>query len=587
MKRFLVTFLMLVFVLSVSAFALDKVVISEKGFDEVYASYSDVVVVKNNGLYGAVDRNSNVIVDIKYVAYLLPNKDGVTAFKDKNGNAIVFDKNGRQLAKFSNSGVMGIADGVITLRSGSKITYIELANTANVIATFDNVISATVFNDGYAALKLPEKTVIIDRKGNEVYTDDGGLEPISAVSEGYAMFFTEDEEDFFLSYYIVDIANKKRINITPDPVVSNSSFDVVNRVVKNFNEFFKLHTKDMIEVCMYDGMCILLTEDPSNFTITHNVYINGELSAQLRFLDAYRIGSKYFFVNLTKYDGYFVDMSGNEVEEVTEALIPFTDGRTVLFAEDGGFYFLNENFAPVSETFEGVEWVYSAGNVFYGTKNEKQHIISFSNGSTATPDTPTIPTTPSVTAGMHNFTKVNTYDNTFTDVSGHWSFENVKSAYETGVMLGTTPTTFTPDGKVTVAQLLTMAARLHSIYNTGKAEFVQGSVWYQVYVDYCLRNSIITTSTFDKYDREATRAEVARVMAKTFPSSEFVLKNDINEIPDVPRTNPDFDAILKLYRSGIVTGKVGLDFKPDDFIKRSEMSAILTRIIDSTLRKKV
>jgi hypothetical protein len=181
---------------------------------------------------------------------------------------------------------------------------------------------------------------------------------------------------------------------------------------------------------------------------------------------------------------------------------------------------------------------------------------------------------------MNNFTKVNTYNNTFTDVSGHWSFENVKSAYETGVMLGTTPTTFTPDGKVTVAQLLTMAARLHSIYNTGKAEFVQGSVWYQVYVDYCLKNSIITSATFDTYDREATRAEVARVMTKTFPSSEFTLKNDINEIPDVPRTNSDFDAILKLYRSGVITGKDGLKFKPDDFIDSVSFDVFLLENID-------
>ncbi len=64
------------------------------------------------------------------------------------------------------------------------------------------------------------------------------------------------------------------------------------------------------------------------------------------------------------------------------------------------------------------------------------------------------------------FEKVNTYNNNFSDVKDtNWFSENVKSAYELGFMNGKTETTFDPNGNVTVAEGITMAARVHSIYN--------------------------------------------------------------------------------------------------------------------------
>ena len=87
-------------------------------------------------------------------------------------------------------------------------------------------------------------------------------------------------------------------------------------------------------------------------------------------------------------------------------------------------------------------------------------------------------------AGMGNFKEIQSYPTgKFTDVAaGSWYDENVIAAYELGLMDGVNRTSFNPTGTITVAQSVTLAARIHSIYHTGSADFDQGSPWYQVYV---------------------------------------------------------------------------------------------------------
>ncbi|MBO4950738.1 MAG: S-layer homology domain-containing protein [Clostridia bacterium] len=64
------------------------------------------------------------------------------------------------------------------------------------------------------------------------------------------------------------------------------------------------------------------------------------------------------------------------------------------------------------------------------------------------------------------FERVNTYNNNFSDVTdSNWYAENVKTAYELGFMNGKSEGKFDPNGNVTVAEGITMAARIHAIYN--------------------------------------------------------------------------------------------------------------------------
>ena len=122
--------------------------------------------------------------------------------------------------------------------------------------------------------------------------------------------------------------------------------------------------------------------------------------------------------------------------------------------------------------------------------------------------------------GLSNFKSVNTYTTgTFTDVPADtWYTSNVKTAYELDLMKGTSGTSFSPDGNITVGSTIALACRLHSIYNTGAANFVQGDPWYQVYVDYAVKNGIISQGQFTDYNAVATRRQFAAILARALPA---------------------------------------------------------------------
>ena len=193
---------------------------------------------------------------------------------------------------------------------------------------------------------------------------------------------------------------------------------------------------------------------------------------------------------------------------------------------------------------------------------------------------------------MNNFKTGRTYaDGQFTDVSpGSWYAGSVESAYELGLVSGTSQTTFDPNGSITVGSALALACRLHSIYYTGTADFVQGSPWYQVYVDYAVENGIIADGRYSDYNAAATRRQFAAILAKALPGSALTAINDIADgaIPDVVVGSSDYEAVYLLYRAGILTGsdKAGT-FLPETTIDRASVSAIVARMALPAQRQSV
>jgi len=190
------------------------------------------------------------------------------------------------------------------------------------------------------------------------------------------------------------------------------------------------------------------------------------------------------------------------------------------------------------------------------------------------------------TAGMHNFVKARTYaPRQFPDVDDNaWYGLNqqkvIPNAYEYDLMQGNENGTFAPAGNVTLAQALAVAARVHSIYNTGTQDFRQGAVWYQVYVDYAIANGIIAANTFSNYTRNATRAEMAHIFYMSLPYTEFPAKNEVIALPDVTDGTMYQAAIFMLYEAGVLAGDAGTGaFRPGGNITRAEASAIISRVI--------
>jgi hypothetical protein len=195
-----------------------------------------------------------------------------------------------------------------------------------------------------------------------------------------------------------------------------------------------------------------------------------------------------------------------------------------------------------------------------------------------------------VSPGLNNFKAANSYrQGQFADVpAAAWYANNVKKAYEFGLVKGVSNTSFNPDGNITIAETIALASRLNSIYNTGKATFQQSSPWYKVYVDYAADKGIIYENQYEDMTVKATRAQFAIILANALPDSALKSKNNITDIPDVPVYAEYASAVYKLYNAGVLTGndKYGT-FAPDTNIQRSAVAAIVTRMADEALRQDV
>jgi hypothetical protein len=198
-------------------------------------------------------------------------------------------------------------------------------------------------------------------------------------------------------------------------------------------------------------------------------------------------------------------------------------------------------------------------------------------------DFPTVP-------GTFNFLKIREYiPGQFTDVNedAWYGFNDpnqkvIGRAYMYGLMEGNSSTTFNPTGNITIAEAVTVAARVHNIYNLGSGEFVQKSPWYQVYVDYAIVSGIIKAGDFTDADlgRPATRAEMAYIFSRALPEGEFMAQNTVNSLPDVNSGTPHYSAILMLYKAGVLAGNDDRGtLSPGSNITRAEAAAIISRVI--------
>ena len=193
-------------------------------------------------------------------------------------------------------------------------------------------------------------------------------------------------------------------------------------------------------------------------------------------------------------------------------------------------------------------------------------------------------------AGLDNFQRSAVYtQGQFTDVATNsWYAESVKTGYEMGLIKGSSATTYNPTGNITIAEAITLAARLHSIYYTGEANFGQSDPWYKVYTDYAISKGIIKSGAYADYSARATRGQFALIFAAAFPDSALAKINNVatGSLPDVVGNETYGPAVYKLYNAGILAGNDEYGtFKPASNIQRSEVAAIVTRMADTGLRK--
>lgn len=197
------------------------------------------------------------------------------------------------------------------------------------------------------------------------------------------------------------------------------------------------------------------------------------------------------------------------------------------------------------------------------------------------------------------FQRTLVYDAAFTDVrADSWYAPYAASVYEYGLMEGRGEGAFSPDGSITVAELLTLSARLHSTYENGgsAASFARseaGENWFNPYLAYLEETGLLPFRLPD-YHVSATRAQMASIFAVSLPQEWYDDRNaqlitdaylSRGFITDVDEYTPYQQEILWMYRQGILVGADDTgSFLPANTVTRAEVAALLTRMVEPASR---
>ncbi len=195
------------------------------------------------------------------------------------------------------------------------------------------------------------------------------------------------------------------------------------------------------------------------------------------------------------------------------------------------------------------------------------------NLSHVTTATPTPTPTPTPSTGLP-----------FTDVpADRWSYPYIKQLYDAGVVSGTSATTFEPTANVTRAQFVTMIAGLAgadvSGYASGPFDDVQAGSWYAPYVNWAAASGIVsgTSATTFEPAAEISRQDMA-VMLYNYAQQAGV---QLEQTTVTPFTDEGsiaayaLPAVQALHNAGVISGMPDGSFQPQATTTREQACVVL------------
>ena len=244
--------------------------------------------------------------------------------------------------------------------------------------------------------------------------------------------------------------------------------------------------------------------------------------------------------------------------------------------------------APKKTGYQFVGW-FTAGHAQFDFSVQITQDISLSAHWTAIPTAPSYPGLP---ANSIKQTSSDTFP--FLDVyKSSWYYSSVKRAWENGLISGMTATRYDPDGTLSVAQAIKLAAALYQLNTEGRVRLTNGAPhWYDPYVQYAVEKELLD----DGYLRYTEKQMQAPVQRQEFVHIFYRAVNDLTssnviadgDIPDVSASGLYADEIYTFYRAGILTGSDSAGtFYPKSSIRRSEVAAILIRLFDPSARVRI
>lgn len=175
------------------------------------------------------------------------------------------------------------------------------------------------------------------------------------------------------------------------------------------------------------------------------------------------------------------------------------------------------------------------------------------------------------------------YKPTFNDIANHWAKSDIEAIASEGIMVGTTPETFSPNEPMTRGMFIATIGRMESAptdnHNT-KFVDVSPTSYYCPYIAWATSRGVVsgTSETTFSPDSPITREQMATIMFKTFGTKLTKEQK--------PTTFKDSDAISSwakeavsvLQQAGVLSGRSDGTFDPKATATRAEVASILNRL---------
>ena len=172
----------------------------------------------------------------------------------------------------------------------------------------------------------------------------------------------------------------------------------------------------------------------------------------------------------------------------------------------------------------------------------------------------------------------------FADAQGHWAVPYIIQAAEQGTMTGLSDTAFGPDLTLTRGEAAVVLCRLAGLSPASSGSLAFSDLkghWAAGYVQAAYDQGLVSGVGDRRYapDEPVTRQEIAVMLNRARPGlGESRIPN--NPFPDVSPTTHfwSYEAILRLYAAGVVSGSPDGSFRPTAPVSRAELAVMLSKL---------
>ena len=177
----------------------------------------------------------------------------------------------------------------------------------------------------------------------------------------------------------------------------------------------------------------------------------------------------------------------------------------------------------------------------------------------------------------------------FTDIENHWAKDNILFVVSRGLLNGTSETTFSPNTGMTRGMFVTALGRLAGVdpadYQSGKFTDVKADAYYAPYVNWAAKTGIVsgTTDTTFAPDTNINREQMAVIMKNYAVKLGYTVPKALEAVTFADNASISSwakEAVESMQQAGILAGKTNNRLDPAGTATRAEVATVLWRFVE-------